>query len=796
MGKSAVDQNVKFDRSGDAIGMDVVDVDIIDKCIANNEPQKGMEFETKEAAYSFYKEYARSLGFGITIKASRRSKNSGKFIDVKIACSRFGAKRESGSSRSCPKTDCKASVHMKRRQDGKWYIYSFVKEHNHEICPDDFYCSVRGRSKQSADVEYQKKGLQLALNEGDVEVLLDTLALMQAESPNSYYAIDFDKEKRMRNVFWVDAKGRNDYGHFCDVVYLDTYYIRNKYTVPFIPIVGVNHHFQFLLLGCALVGDETSSTFAWLMHTWFRAVGGQSPRVVITDDDTSVKEAVEEVFPEARHCFCLLHVMGKVSQDLGNKISKTEDFVNKLKECMWLTLNEEEFEKRWWKMVDTFKLRDNELIRSLFENRTKWVPVYMRNTFLAGFSTVEWSESVSSSFERYISSETTFKEFIDRYKLFVLDKYEEEAKADIETRHKPPTIKTLSPYEKQMSTVYTNSLFMKFQAEVVGVAACTILNEVEEGTEKLYRVNDRDKHQSFMLSWSGRESYIVCSCCSFEYIGILCRHAITVLQVNGVPNIPSVYILKRWTREAKIKGRACGISSPPCYSIQRLNDLCKLAAKFGEVGSSSQETYESAVYAIKAAMQDCVNANNSVKSALLSNISSSQCNPNVDEEIQDGSTVKSSKRKKMQKKRKVQSNAEVLSTRIQDSSMQMDQPNSKLPSHDVAFLAQRPVQGMDSGSRIATTDGYYATHQSIHGLGQLSSFSMLRDNRYSSHQASHGVLGNVNYISAPGDHYSPQSFQGLLQGQLSFRAPLLQTSFDIQGNSSDMDNSTSVAGKH
>ncbi|XP_010323949.1 protein FAR1-RELATED SEQUENCE 2 isoform X1 [Solanum lycopersicum] len=799
---NAIDDSIpshvgKENVDGNGIGMDIVDVDIIDNGIENGEPEKGIEFDTKEAAYAYYREYARSVGFGITIKASRRSKKSGKFIDVKIACSRFGTKRESGSSRSCPKTDCKASIHLKRKQDGKWFIHSFMKEHNHEICQDDFYYSVKGRSKKSAGVVYQKKGLQLALDEGDVELLLDTLALMQAERPNSYYAIDFDKEKRMRNVFWIDAKGRNDYVHFCDVIYLDTYYIRNKYKVPFLPIVGVNHHFQFLLLGCALVGDESSSTFNWLMSTWLRAVGGQSPRVVITDDEISLKEAAEEVFPKAQHCFCLWNVMRKVSQNLVDKITKPEAFVKKLKKCMWFLLKEEEFEKRWWKMVDSFKLRDDDLIRSLFENRTKWVPVYMRNTFLAGLSTFERSESVSSFFERYISSETTFKEFIDQYKLFVHEMYEEEAKADIETRHRLPTIKTLSPYEKQMSTVYTNAVFMKFQAEVFGVAACTILNEGEEGTEKLYRVNDREKHQSFMVSWCARESCIVCSCHFFEYAGILCRHAITVLQVSGVPNIPALYKLERWTREAKTKGRACGIPSNPHHRIQRLNDLCKLAAKFGEIGSLSWETYELAVNTLQAALHDCVNANNSVKSALVSNISFSQCDPNFNEEIQGGNMAKSSKRKKVQKMHKVQSDVEVLSTRIQDSSLQMDQSNSKLPTHEDAFLAQRHVQGMDLSSRMATIAGYYAPpHQSVHGLGKLSSFSMLQDRYCSNHQASQSVLGNLNYISAHSGHYSPQSIQGLLQGQLSVRAPLVLPSFNIQENSSDMDNSTSVTGKH
>ncbi|KAI9115402.1 hypothetical protein K1719_013721 [Acacia pycnantha] len=37
--------------------------------------------------------------------------------------------------RSCSKTDCKASMHVKRRPDGKWVIHSFVKEHNHELLP-------------------------------------------------------------------------------------------------------------------------------------------------------------------------------------------------------------------------------------------------------------------------------------------------------------------------------------------------------------------------------------------------------------------------------------------------------------------------------------------------------------------------------------------------------------------------------------------------------------------------------------------------------------------------------------
>jgi len=46
------------------------------------EPPNGIEFETHEAAYSFYQEYAKSMGFTTSIKNSRRSKKTKEFIEI------------------------------------------------------------------------------------------------------------------------------------------------------------------------------------------------------------------------------------------------------------------------------------------------------------------------------------------------------------------------------------------------------------------------------------------------------------------------------------------------------------------------------------------------------------------------------------------------------------------------------------------------------------------------------------------------------------------------------------------
>ncbi|XP_039021232.1 protein FAR1-RELATED SEQUENCE 2-like [Hibiscus syriacus] len=472
------------------------------------EPQNGLEFESKEAAYSFYREYARSVGFGITIVSSRRSKRSGNFIDVKVACSRFGSKRESNTTvnpRSCTKTGCKARMHMKRMQDEKWIIHSFVKEHNHEICPDDFYYDIRGRNKQPDAVACEKKGLQLVLDEKDVELMLKFFMCMKDENPDSFYTMDFDNEKCVRSVFWVDARGRHNYSHFGDVVFFDTFFVRNKYKIPYIPIIGVNHHFQYMLLGCALIGESTTSAFVWLMRSWLKAMGGKAPKVVLTDQDKVLNEAVADVFSNSRHCFCLWHVLSKFPENSGCIMDQNENFMKKFNKCIYRSWTHEQFEERWCRMVDKYELKEHEWFLSLYNDREKWAPVYMWHVFLAGISTTERSESVASFFDKFMHNAATFSEFIGQLKSFSLELYEMEAKADFETQNNQPLLRSASAFEKKMSMIFTDIVFKKFQAEILGMVSCHLQKESEDEDSVVFRVDDFEERQNFLVVWSKRE---------------------------------------------------------------------------------------------------------------------------------------------------------------------------------------------------------------------------------------------------------------------------------------------------
>ncbi|KAL3511683.1 hypothetical protein ACH5RR_024400 [Cinchona calisaya] len=617
---------------------------------SNFELRDDMEFDSHEAAYEFYKDYAKSVGFGTAKLSSRRSRASKEFIDAKFSCIRYGNKQQSDDAinpRPSPKIGCKASIHVKRRPNGKWYIHSFVKEHNHDLLPAQahfFRChrnvdplkndAKARRRKILASMTKQygayqlsgplenfirnqhDRGRSLTLEQGDAQMLLELFMHMQEENPKFFYAVDFNEEHLLRNVFWVDAKGMEDYANFSDVVLFDTTYFSNKYKLPLVLFIGVNHHIQPILLGCALVADDTVFTFAWLMQTWGLAMGGRGPQVLLTDQNNSIKAAIAAVFPDTRHFFSLWHVLDKIPGQLQYLSLWHDTFLAKFQKCIHKSWTEEQFEKRWWKLVERFNLREDQWMQSLYETRKLWVPTFFRDVSFSGLSTASRSESLNSFFDKYVLAETSLKDFVRQYKLVLEDMYEEEAKANFDAWHETPELKSPSPFEKQMMFVYTHEIFKKFQVEVLGAAACHLKKEKEDESSITYAVKDLENNESFMVEWNEQKSEIHCSCLSFQYRGYLCRHSIVVLQMSGVFTIPFKYILQRWTNAAASKHSISDRLDEVQSKVRRYNDLCRRAIILGEEGSLSRESYNIAVGTIKEALRQCARVNNSTDNDL------------------------------------------------------------------------------------------------------------------------------------------------------------------------------------
>ncbi|KAI4357003.1 hypothetical protein L6164_000981 [Bauhinia variegata] len=784
VGGSMVDTGIEVHATdGGDLNSPTVDL-VIFKEDSNLEPLSGMEFESHGEAYSFYQEYARSMGFNTAIQNSRRSKTSREFIDAKFACSRYGTKREYDKSfnrprarqskqdsenstgrRSCSKTECKASMHVKRRPDGKWVIHSFVKEHNHELLPAQaiseqtrkMYAAMARQFAEYKNVVGLKnekspfdKGRNLGLESGDAKLMLEFFIQMQNMNSNFFYAVDIGDDQRMKNLLWIDAKSRHDYVNFNDVVSFDTTYVKNKYKMPLTLFVGVNQHYQFILLGCALISDESATTYSWLMRTWLKAVGGQAPKVMITDHDKTLKSVISDVFPNTHHCVCLWHILGKVSENLAHVIKRHENFMAKFEKCIYRSWTSDEFEKRWWKTVDRFELREDECMQSLYEDHKLWVPTFMRDVFLGGMSTAQRSESVNSFFDKYVHKKTSVQEFVKQYEGLLQERYEEEAKADSDTWNRVPTLRTPSPLEKSVSGIYSHAVFKKIQLEVVGAIACGPKAERHDDTGITYKVHDMEKNQDFLVVWNDIKSEVSCICRLFEYRGYLCRHALNVLQFARLSVIPSQYVLNRWTKDAKTRLITGEESEHMLARVQRYNDLCQRALKLSEEGSMSQESYSIAFHALRQAYENCVSVNNCSKSPTEAGMSAGHGQLSAEEDTQSRNMGKTSKKKSPTKRRKVNSEAKGVTVGTQESLQQMDKFSARAVTIEGYYNPQQSVQGM-LNLMGPTRDSYYGNQQ-ISPLGQLSSMAPSHDSYYGTHQ-SMAPLG-VDFFRTPGPGYT------------------------------------------
>ena len=79
--------------------------------------------------------------------------------------------------------------------------------------------------------------------------------------------------------------------------------------MPFVPFIGVNHHHQSIMFGCALLVNETEESYTWLLKTWLEAMLGRAPSTIITDDDKAMGKAIAEILPNTIYRLCMWHIL-------------------------------------------------------------------------------------------------------------------------------------------------------------------------------------------------------------------------------------------------------------------------------------------------------------------------------------------------------------------------------------------------------------------------------------------------------------------------------------------------------
>ncbi|XVF26535.1 hypothetical protein REPUB_Repub14bG0025600 [Reevesia pubescens] len=610
-------------------------------------PVVGMEFESYDDAYNYYNCYAKELGFAIRVKSSWTKRNSKEKRGAVLCCNCEGFKtiKEANSRRKETRTGCLAMIRLRLVESNRWRLDEVKLEHNHlfdheraQNCKSHKKMDAVAKRKvePTVDVEVQTiklyrtpvvdpvgygssnslegetsenvdRSKRLKLQKGDSQILYNYFSHIQLTNPNFVYLMDLNDEGYLRNVFWIESRSRAAYVYFGDVVAIDTTCLTNKYEIPLVAFVGVNHHGQSILLGCGLLADDTFETYVWLFRAWLTCMSGRPPQTIITDQCRAMQGAISEVFPRAHHRLHLSNVMESILENL-RELQEYGVFQMILNRTVYDSLKVDEFEMGWDDMIRQFLIADHGWLRTLYEERERWAPVYLKDTFFAGMCSFQHGVPVSSFFDGCVHKQTSLKEFFDMYELVLEKKHRKEAVNDLESRDSSSMLKTRCYYELQLSKLYTNEIFRRFQDEVVMMPCYSITQVHANGPVATYLVKEREgegdhiRNFEVMYDKAGMEIRCICSC--FNFNGYLCRHGLCVLNYNGVEEIPFQYILSRWRKDFKrlyipdLGSNNVDITNP----VQWFDHLYRRSMQVVEEGMRSQDHYMVAWQAFKESL--------------------------------------------------------------------------------------------------------------------------------------------------------------------------------------------------
>ncbi|XP_021749477.1 protein FAR1-RELATED SEQUENCE 5-like [Chenopodium quinoa] len=362
---------------------------------------------------------------------------------------------------------------------------------------------------------------------------------MVDDNSNFFHTYHVDELGRLQDVLWVDARSRVAYEEFGDVVVFDSTYLTNEYKLPFCNFVGVNHHGQTILFGCALLSRETSETFVWVFSNWLRCMGEKKPIGILTDQDPAMKKALKLTMKESTHRWCIWHITQKFGKKLG-KLPNYPALHDDLENAIYDSLDCEEFESNWQTVIKKHEIEDDEWLTGLF--------LFIVYVLVSLFCSVcvlgcVCFVGVSNVEDLLISTRSTSEKRADDNN----ERYVRQAYSDF-------------PAELVFQMVYIDAKFKEVQRECSRVMYVSEIhrNKLSDNVTE-HIVEDRvwykpkncrkekpsKMKREYKLLYDSSSKEVSCECRMFDCAGIICRHMIKVYERINFFEIPDKYILRR-----------------------------------------------------------------------------------------------------------------------------------------------------------------------------------------------------------------------------------------------------------
>lgn len=598
----------------------------------------GDEFATVEAAEEVLHAFARCHLFHAKRNRSERD-NNGDLRKLDFVCSRARAFESQATGQRCrpsEKNGCQFVLRISSYNPNRvWRVIRFEDKHNHQqLTPAEYSRHRSNRTIPDADVarisSLKAAGLKVKevmrivesenggkvvtpysakdvhnvlaaekaiLGGHDATHMLGYLRTKQVEDSEFFFCTSIDGDGRLENIFWIDADARRAAAVFGDVLLFDSTYQLNRYSMPFVPFVSVNNYGQTVLLGCALIRREDRPTFEWILKAWKQACG-RTPLSVMTDQDKAMKAAIEAVFPDAVHAFCIWHIMRKFpawfSSKLGSQYGAFVADFHALRRAETTAV----FEAGWKDLEKKHRLEGDERMVNLYGIRHHIGLPWLRGSFFGGMTTTQRSESINSFFDGFVDASSCLVDFLRRFDDALEARLVREIECARDEKLYQLMLKTGHPIEKQAAEVLTRYAFNLFQEELLNAMKYSCQPADDEGMTIVRHFTKNDGGRSVVAD----DGSLHCSCKNFEFHGILCRHALRVLMQQNKFRLPDEYLPQRWRKDALQRSQLR--RDRPTNSNDRRKMISMLARRLEDAGCVNESAFTLVVAGLERLLEE------------------------------------------------------------------------------------------------------------------------------------------------------------------------------------------------
>ncbi|XP_062227470.1 protein FAR1-RELATED SEQUENCE 5-like [Phragmites australis] len=301
--------------------------------------------------------------------------------------------------------------------------------------------------------------------------------------------------------------------------------------------------------------SETIDSFKWIFREFVNMMGGKEPVTVLTDQARAMEVALASEWKGAVHRWCKWHVLRLAKEKLGPIYSKNSPFKAELHKILNAMMSIEEFELAWHRVLGEYGVVEHPFLQRIYNERHKWAKAFFKDVFCAKQTSTQRSESMNHMMKGYVPPGSPMHHFVTQYLKLVADRDEQEDFQERRSKlgNKKPRFN--NEIERHAMTIYSPAM-MEVVNEQIFEAGYYRVEDVQPGLNyTVVHCKEQGRsswmHGRFSVKITEGGNKYQCDCEMTEHMGLLCCHIIKVMLKLDIMEIPSVHILKRWSKDAR-----------------------------------------------------------------------------------------------------------------------------------------------------------------------------------------------------------------------------------------------------